>query len=129
MAEYINTLDISVLVMDYDHNARSLDELMNTHEPFYKTVRAAHPDLPIIMISMPKYDLNERDYKRYLIIKNTYDNAVKAGDKNVYLIFGKELLEGIESEGLCDGCHPNDLGFKAMAKGILPVIKKALGEA
>ena len=78
------------------------------------------------MVSMPKYDLTKEDYARYLVIKKTYENAVSAGDKNVYLIFGKELLEGVESEGLCDGCHPNDLGFKAMAKGILPVIMKAL---
>lgn len=126
MANYINGLDISVLVMDYDHNARDPEDLLNTHEPFYKTVRAAHPELPIIMISMPKYDLTARDYKRYLVIKRTYDNAISAGDKNVYLIFGKDLLEGIESEGLCDGCHPNDLGFKAMANGILPVILKAM---
>ena len=129
MAQYINGLDISVLVMDYDHNARDAADLLNTHEPFFKTIRKAHPELPVIMISMPKYDLTSEDYKRYLVIKRTYDNAIAAGDKNVYLIFGKELLEGVESEGLCDGCHPNDIGFKAMAKGILPVILKAMGKA
>lgn len=126
MAKYISGLDISALVLDYDHNARDSVDLMNTHEPFFKTVRAACPNLPVIMVSMPKYDLTKEDYARYLVIKKTYENAVSAGDKNVYLIFGKELLEGVESEGLCDGCHPNDLGFKAMAKGIMPVIMKAL---
>lgn len=127
MANYINGLDISVLVMDYDHNARDADDLLNTHEPFYKTVRAACPDLPIIMISMPKYDLTTADYDRYLVIKRTYDRAVASGDKNVYLIFGKDLLSEVQSEGLCDGCHPNDVGFLAMANGILPVIYKAMG--
>ena len=126
MAKYISTLDISAFVMDYDHNARGAEDLLNTHEPFFKTVRSACPTLPIIMVSMPKYDLTKEDYERYLVIKRTYENAISAGDKNVYLIFGKDLLEGVESEGLCDGCHPNDLGFKAMAKGILPVIIKAL---
>lgn len=126
MAKYISGLDISALVLDYDHNARDSVDLMNTHEPFFKTVRAVCPNLPVIMVSMPKYDLTKEDYARYLVIKKTYENAVSAGDKNVYLIFGKELLEGVESEGLCDGCHPNDLGFKAMAKGIMPVIMKAL---
>ena len=126
MAKYISSLDISALVLDYDHNARDAEDLENTHEPFFKTVRAACPDLPVIMVSMPKYDLTKEDYARYLVIKKTYDNAIARGDKNVYLIFGKELLEGVESEGLCDGCHPNDLGFKAMAKGILPIILKAL---
>lgn len=126
MAEYINGLDISALVMDYDHNAKDAEELLNTHEPFYKTVRAAHPNLPIIMISMPKFDLTKDDYERYLVIKRTFDNAVLAGDKNVYLIFGKDLLKEVESDGLCDGCHPNDLGFRFMARGILPVLMGAL---
>lgn len=127
MARYINGLDISALVLDYDHNARDRDDLLNTHEPFFKTVREAHPDLPVIMISMPKFDLTRQDHERYLVIKRTYDNAIAKGDKNVYLIFGKELLRDVESDGLCDGCHPNDIGFKAMANGIMPVIFKALG--
>ena len=126
MADYISGLDISVFVMDYDHNARDPEDLRNTHEPFYKRVRERCPDLPIIMISMPKYDLMEKDYKRYLVIKETYENAVAAGDKNVYLIYGRDLLEGIESDGLCDGCHPNDLGFKSMAEGIYPYLAKLL---
>ena len=127
MARYINGLDISALVLDYDHNARDREDLLNTHEPFFKTVREAHPDLPVIMISMPKFDLTRQDHERYLVIKRTYDNAIARGDKNVYLIFGKELLRDVESDGLCDGCHPNDIGFKAMANGIMPVIFKALG--
>ena len=126
MAEYIATLDISAFVMDYDYNAGNATKLKETHEPFFKAVRAARPDLPIIMISMPKYDLTDEDKKRFEVIKQTYGNAIAAGDKNVYLIFGRDLLCGIGNEGLCDGCHPNDLGFKYMAKGISPVLKKVL---
>ena len=126
MAEYIAGLDMSLFVYDYDHNTPSLEHLMATHEPLYKVVREKNPTLPIIMISMPKYDLTEYDTARYEIIKRTYDNAVAAGDKNVYLIFGKDLLRGIESDGLADGCHPNDLGFFFMAKGLYPVLKEIL---
>lgn len=126
LAEYIAKMDMSVFVYDYDHNAPSLEHLLETHEPFYKRIREENPNLPIIMISMPKYDLTKRDIARYEIIKRTYDNAIASGDKNVYLIFGKDLLRGIESDGLADGCHPNDLGFYYMAKGIAPYIKKAI---
>ena len=123
MAEYIASMEMSVFVYDYDHNTPSREHLLATHEPFYKIIREKNPDIPIVMISMPKYDLTEYDLDRYKIIKRTYERAVEAGDKNVYLIFGKELLSGIESDGLCDGCHPNDLGFRYMAEGIYKTLK------
>ncbi len=51
MAEFITKQNMSVFVYDYDHNAECADDLRRTHEPFFRTVREAHPDLPIIMIS------------------------------------------------------------------------------
>lgn len=126
MARYIAGLDMCAFVLDYDYNARNPRELLETHEPFYKTVREQNPNLPIIMISMPKYDLTEEDLERYKIIKATYDNAVASGDENVYLIFGKDLLFGVGSEGLSDGIHPNDLGFRYMSRGIAEKLRLAL---
>jgi hypothetical protein len=54
------------------------------------------------------------------------------GDKNVYLIDGREIFScctdfGAEADACTvDGVHPNDLGFACMAKVIGDVVKKIL---
>ena len=64
------------------------------------------------------------------IIRRTWQNAVGAGDRNVYFIDG-ETLFGRKMHDACtvDGCHPNDLGFYRMYKHVLPVLKTALKTA
>jgi len=63
------------------------------------------------------------------IIRQTYANAVKAGDKKVWFVDG-ETLFGMEDRDACtvDRCHPNDLGFYCMFRTILPTLEKALKE-
>ncbi len=114
MANYIASLDMSVFVLDYDHNAPSVEHYEKTHEPFYKTVRAAHPDIPIIFMTRPKVRLNREEYERIEIARKTYENA-KARGENVYFIPGYELCEISGDSGMVDGCHPTDLGFFSMA--------------
>lgn len=127
MAEYVASLDMSVFVLDYDHNAPTPAHLEETHESFYKTVREAHPNLPIIMISKPTYVLWPDDIKRIEIIKKTYDNALAAGDRNVYFIDGSKFFpDDVKYSAFVDDCHPNDLGFYFMAKEIGDVLEKLL---
>lgn len=127
MAEYIAAMKMSVFVMDYDYNAATPAQLEATHEPFFKIIRSAHPHLPIIMSSNPKAHPNEEDIARRDIIRNTYEKALKAGDKNVYFIDGGMTFA--EYGGDCatlDNSHPNDLGFVAMANRLIPIVKKCL---
>ncbi len=126
MAEYVASLDMSIFVYDYDHNAPTPEYLSQTHERMFKIVRAAHPDLPIIMITCPRNDLSGKWGERREIIKRTYDNAVARGDKNVYIIYGTELFPELGSEFSVDGTHPTDLGFYFMANRIAPVIREIL---
>jgi hypothetical protein len=95
--------------MDYDHNAPTPEHLMATHEPFFKTIRGKHPDIPIIMISRPtKCDILPQTAERFNIIKRTYDNATASGDDNVYLINGLEFFGELENECAVDGVHPTE---------------------
>jgi len=128
MADYINTIDMSLFVFDYDHNAPNPEHLKNTHEPFFKRIREKNPTLPILILSKPDFDYDENGAERREIIMKTYTNAVESGDKNVYFIDG-ETFFGIIDRELCtiDRIHPNDLGFYRMANVILPVMKKILG--
>ena len=122
IADYIKGLDMSLFVYDYDHNAPTVEHLRNTHERMFKAVRAAKPDIPIIMMSRPKFKLTDEETERLDIIKTTYNNAVAAGDRNVYLIDGKALTALCKNDGTVDNCHPTDFGFASMAKALGDVI-------
>ena len=116
MIRHIEELDMSLFVYDYDHNAPTVEHLNNTHEKMFRAIRQKHPDLPIIMLSRPRVRLTEEEIQRLNIIERTYQNALAAGDKNVYFISGKELMRYCGDEGTVDTCHPTDLGFASMAK-------------
>ena len=124
MARAIAKIDASVFVMDYDNNAPTPEHLRKTHEPFFKIIREAHPDLTVIFLSRPH---TNHGGERMEIIRQTYENAVAAGDKNVYFIPG-DIMFGPDGLNYCtvDGRHPNDLGFYRMFQTILPVVKQAL---
>ena len=126
MSDYIATLPMSAFVFDYDHNAPTLEHLEKTHEPFYQKVRRANPDIPIVFASMADSCLGEEVRKaRRGIIKRTYNNAIAAGDKNVFFVDGGEIYKDV-GLGLCtvDDTHPNDLGFWCMAKAYGKVLKE-----
>lgn len=132
MANYINTLDISLFVYDYDHNAPTPEHLALTHERFYKKIREKNPNLPIVMISRPTATFDDDARARRDIIKKTYENAINNGDKNVYFVDGEEFFKDCpEDAEVCftDTIHPTDLGFYKMTEVIEPVIKRALTQA
>jgi len=128
ISDYISTLDMSFFVYDYDHNAPTVDFLQNTHERMFKEIRAKRPDLPIILMSSPKFDLinSNKWAQRRNIIEKTYLNALNRGDKNIYFIDGPQLMKYAENNGTVDNCHPNDLGFMSMAKALEPLFENLL---
>lgn len=125
MAKYISGLKMSMFVYDYDYNSPSPDHLLKTHRPMFEIIRKKNPCLPIIIMSgVSGGDYKERIVRRD-IIKKTYDNAVAAGDKNVYFIDGSEIFKkyGFSwNEPTVEGCHPTDLGFALMAAAVSEVI-------
>lgn len=124
IADYIKNLDMSLFVYDYDHNAPTVDRLRNTHERMFKRIREEKPDIPIIMMSRPKFYLTPEEEERLEIIRTTYNNALLSGDKKVYLIENKELTRLCKDEGTVDGCHPTDFGFASMAEALIKTIKE-----
>lgn len=127
VAEYIASLSMSAFVLDYDHNAPSNEHLKETHYPFYKTVREKHPDLPIVLLTRPKFHLAPFEVERLEIVRATYERALTEGDKNIYFIPGPELIspETVETATV-DGVHPNDSGFVSMATKLQEVLKGIL---
>lgn len=128
--EYMAGLDMSVFVYDYDHNAPNADFLWATHKPGFDIIRAAQPDLPIILISRPNVATNPgQAQERKDAIIATYNAAREAGDRHVYYIDGETFFLGkYENECTMDGVHPNDLGFTLMADKIEAIVRQALRE-
>ena len=131
IADYMANLDMSLFVLDYDHNAPNAEWLKNTHEPLFLKIREKHPDVPVLMVSHPAYDpywLQGRE--RYAIIEQTYNNALARGDKHVAIIDGSTFFEApFAGDCMVDNVHPTDLGFYFMAKKMIPAIEKLLKEA
>lgn len=128
VAEYIGSLELSAFVMDYDYNSPSEEHLRSTHRPFFETVRKMQPDLPIILMThVWSFEDRETDFNRVKIVKETYDAAIAAGDKNVCFIDGSNFFRG-QMRDLCtvDALHPNDLGQFIMAKEVYKTLAMAL---
>lgn len=126
MCEYIASLPMSLLVLDYDHNAPTADFLEATHERFFRQFRKKCPDTPVLMISVADCCFGEEDVRRRKeIIRKTYENAKANGDKNVYFLDGQRFYDetGLDNSTV-DTCHPNDLGFFAFYKNISKFIKE-----
>ncbi len=124
MADYLASLDMSVFVCDYDHNAPTLEHLQSTLPNIYETVRRAHPSIPYIFMSSPDLELGteRRDF-----IKSVYLAARNNGDENVYFVDGEDMFKG-EFSKCCtaDGTHPTDLGFFRMFEALDKVIGKLI---
>jgi len=135
MAEYIASFseEMDIFIMDYDHNSAT-EELRANHYDFYKTVRNADPDVPIIFMSRPIYTVEPLadDNARFEILKATYEQAIAEGDTNVYLIDGREFFppeyHKLADLGMVDGTHPNDLGMYYTAIAIYEVIAEILAK-
>ena len=118
---------MSAFVLDYDHNS-PLEELQERHERFFRIVRTAQPELPILMLSRPKFHLNDEEIARCNVVKGTYERAKAAGDKHVWFLSGPELMTLAGDEGTVDNCHPTDLGFFSMAQAVGRVLAEILSE-
>lgn len=127
VAEYLSGLEMSIFVLDYDHNAPTPEHLAATHERMFKIIREKNPKIPIIMATRPKLILNEEEKQRFKIIKKTYTNAKKNGDENVYFVDGTKMFKGRGGDSCTvDNSHPTDLGFWAMTQEFNKIFKKLL---
>ena len=130
VASHIDSRDLACFVMDYDFNSLSCETLRATHEPFFKIIRAAQPTLPVVFVTHPFYsEPTENDLARIAIIRETYENALAAGDKNIRFVnSGEFFTSDMRDLYAVDNLHPNDLGQFSMACEILPAVRGLLGK-
>jgi len=130
MAEAVSQIDASCYVLDFAQNNGTVASLREVYGPFLDRLRKAHPDTPILAIT-PIFSTREtsagsgnegmREHIRQVV-----SQRIGAGDRNLQLVEGTDLLGPSRSDGLVDGTHPNDLGFQWMAAGLAPRLRGML---
>jgi hypothetical protein len=134
VARAVAEIDASCFVFDFAGNNPTLESLAQAYAPFLETVRAKHPDTPILAVT-PIYSAREaggdpargksqamRDHIRLVVSRR-----IAEGDRHIQLVEGTDLLGPAQGDGLVDGAHPNDLGFQWMAEGLAARLRKVLG--
>ena len=118
--DYLCSLDMSVLVFDYDHNTPNAEHLRRTHLPALRKLRAAHPDVPIVLMSKPNIHSGVAEaIERKNVIEDSYRALKSESDTPVYFVDGQKIFESCDSEMMTvDNTHPTDLGFYCMAKAL-----------
>jgi len=134
VAKLLAELDPAVYVLDSLPNVDAT-EAAERLTPLIRILRAAHPATPIVLVENVTYTnsryVASRDARATgvnAVLRKQYDTMTASGDRNVFYVPTSDLL-GIDGEDTVDGTHPTDLGFVRMAKGIAPVVQKALQKA
>lgn len=132
LAASVAAIDASAYVLDFAQNNPSVDSLRQVYAPFLETIRSKHSKTPVIVVT-PIYASHESwgpdarlDGMRELI-RSAAARRVAAGDTNLQIVEGTDLIGPSRDAGLVDGTHPNDLGFEWMAEGLAVRLAKMLG--
>jgi lysophospholipase L1-like esterase len=133
LAQLLGEKDPAVYVIDPIPNMTN--KLVKERiEPFVKTLRAAHPKTPIVLVeSLPYTDgefvppRGERYKSSNAEMRAAYERLKKTENDLFYV--SCENLIGKDNEATVDGTHPNDLGFMRMAEVLEPVLRKALARS
>ncbi|MFW6059403.1 MAG: SGNH/GDSL hydrolase family protein [Phycisphaeraceae bacterium] len=132
--------EVAALLAELDPAVYMLDPLPNLQpslvteriEPFVRTLRAARPETPIVLVENVVYtnahiEPMRRDRYRNsnMALRAAYDRLREAGVKHLHYVPCAPLL-GEDNEATVDGTHPTDLGFMRMAEAFEPVLRAVL---
>lgn len=132
IAEYITRVpDPGLIVLDYVPNS-SAELIGERGERFFRIIRDAFPDVPVIFVEDPTFPHTRFDQKMLdeVTSKNEaqlslYKKLKKAGEKRLYYVSTDGLI-GDDGEATVDGVHFTDLGMMRYVDKMLPVMRKAL---
>ncbi len=132
IAEYITKVSApGLVVLDYVPN--SSGELIGEKgERFFRIIRDAFPDVPVVFVEDPTFPHTRFDQKMLEEVTSRneaqlalYRKLKKAGEKKLYYVSTDGLI-GDDGEATVDGVHFTDLGMMRYVEKMLPVMRKAL---
>ena len=123
--------DPGVFVLDNMPNGNP-ELTLEKEAVFFRILRKAHPDVPVVFVENPNYPGMRFDAGRekYVLVRNealhkVFDQLIAEGEKNIYLIGAMEML-GEDNVGTIEGTHFTDIGFASYANTLAPVLKVLL---
>ena len=126
LAQLCAELDPAIYILDCLPNLTA-PEILERTEPFVATLRARHPQTPIVLCEDRTYPdgfLNrpraERNQTSRAALKVVYQRLQQRGTANLYYLEGAELLDH-DGEATVDASHPTDAGFIRMADKFEPL--------
>lgn len=132
VAEYITQVrNPGLIVLDYVPNSSA--ELINERgERFFRIIRDAFPDVPVILVEDPTFPHVRFDQKMFEEVTSRnaaqlalYKKLKRAGEKRLYYVSTDGLI-GDDGEATVDGVHFTDLGMMRYVEKVMPVMRKAL---
>ena len=127
VADAVAEIGASAFVLDFAQNNGTLAALTPVYEAFLAKLREKHPRTPILAITPIATSVERPEWELMRAhIREVVKRRVAAGDQRLTLVEGYDLLGPNLLDGLVDGVHPNDIGFQAMAEGLVPALRQAL---
>ncbi len=121
--------DPAVFVLDEVPNCEGA-RIDSNGETFFRILRDAHPDVPVVFIENPlyppmKYNKHFGDDvpSRNAAQRRLFDKLKKAGEKRIYYIPADKLI-GTDDEATVDGVHFTDLGMMRYSDAVTPLLKR-----
>lgn len=128
----LTELDAAVYIIDCLPNMVG-SEVAERTEPLVRTLRAARPETPILLVEDRTYantwimpSKQTRHAESRAALRAAYERLIAEGVTGLSYLPGEALL-GEDRDDTTDGSHPSDLGFQRQADAIEPLLRKALG--
>lgn len=103
-------------------------------EPFVRILRAARPDLPIVLVEDRRYGYGwirkasrDRNTQNAQQLKAAFNRLTQSGVPKLHYVESGQVLGTYGGEAMTDGSHPNDLGMMMYADALTPVLQNVLG--
>ena len=120
-----------LFILDYAPNAYA-DMIDENGEEFFRVIRDAHPDVPVIFVEDVIFPFSVFDNrilkevtKKNDAQKRLFAKLKKAGEKRIFYVSAEGMI-GDDGEATIDGTHFTDLGMMRYVDHLMPVIRKAL---
>lgn len=132
-------LEIAALMAAYpDPGVYVMDNLPNGSpeltreklEIFFRVLRDAHPDTPVVFVEHPiypgvRFDFGREEFcvNRNIALKDVFERLKLSGEENIYYVSSEKMLLD-DNIGTIEGTHFTDIGFTKWTDCLFPTLKK-----
>jgi len=128
VTRFFAELDPAVFILDCLPN-RNDTEVHERTAPCVQTLRAAHPETPILLVEDRNYADNDftahrqRNESNHAALREEFAKLQVEEVPHIYYLKADDLL-GSDGEGTIDNSHPTDLGFTRQAAEFARVLRQ-----